>query len=469
MGSRAESIARPENTQLRVVVRGRPLHSVEKDRDDAKCCRFLPTESNELQIVTLDPISNRETIRSFHFDWCASENTSQIDFFQHCGIVEILENVVQGYLGTVFAYGQTGSGKTYSMSGLDELLDGAYRAKNTLRSNIEDDQGTDELESQDEDGCMGSHWEERLFESEYMSPASSFRNIYSGLTLAFFEDSGWYRSNLLKAQKLTFGAKKGCSFATDKCITSKQTSIAEDHYCTSNTQESCSVDGISRSVCSITNGETIPSQYQYFTDPSKGSLNQFADFCPINTGYKYGDCRLPGNLIRPLNTNLNILGETYCPNCRCTKTTLRSSDSRAWTVSARRQTGCYALSCGSNGTVTLTIPRIATSDTIDVVCDRANQVKTVPGFSGTITCPDPDVVCERECPRSCAGNGICDTATAKCTCFDGWFGEDCTSKSSKQPDAVTVHTSTRTQPNSSQTLGSLWWWALLSIALLSIS
>lgn len=143
MGSRAESIARPENTQLRVVVRGRPLHSAEKDRDDAKCCRFLPTESNELQIVTLDPISNRETIRSFHFDWCASENTSQIDFFQHCGIVEILENVVQGYLGTVFAYGQTGSGKTYSMSGLDELLDGAYRAKNTLRSNIEDDQGTD--------------------------------------------------------------------------------------------------------------------------------------------------------------------------------------------------------------------------------------------------------------------------------------------------------------------------------------
>lgn len=326
-----------------------------------------------------------------------------------------------------------------------------------------------ELESQDEDGCMGSHWEERLFESEYMSPASSFRNIYSGLTLAFFEDSGWYRSNLLKAQKLTFGAKKGCSFATDKCITSKQTSIAEDHYCTSNTQESCSVDGISRSVCSITNGETIPSQYQYFTDPSKGSLNQFADFCPINTGYKYGDCRLPGNLIRPLNTNLNILGETYCPNCRCTKTTLRSSDSRAWTVSTRRQTGCYALSCGSNGTVTLTIPRIATSDTIDVVCDRANQVKTVPGFSGTITCPDPDVVCERECPRSCAGNGMCDTASAKCTCFDGWFGEDCTSKSSKQPDAVTVHTSTRTQPNSSQTLGSSWWWALLSIALLSIS
>nr|CCA19066.1 leishmanolysinlike peptidase putative [Albugo laibachii Nc14] len=326
-----------------------------------------------------------------------------------------------------------------------------------------------ELESQDDDGCMGSHWEERLFESEYMSPASSFRNVFSGLTLAFFEDSGWYRANLAMAKKLSFGARKGCGFATEKCISPKQTSIAEDHYCTSNTQESCSVDGLSRSVCSITNGETIPSEYQYFTDPSKGSLNHFADFCPINTGYKFGDCRLPGNLISPLNTNLNILGETYCPNCRCTKTTLRSTDSRAWTVNARRQTGCYALSCGTNGTVTLTIPRIATSDTVDVVCNRANEVKSVAGFSGTITCPDPAVVCERECPRSCAGNGMCDSATAKCTCFDGWYGEDCTSKSASYIEHSNIRTSTKTQPNSSQTPRYSRWLMLLSIAFLSIS
>nr|CCA19067.1 kinesinlike protein putative [Albugo laibachii Nc14] len=142
MDPRAESTERSENTQLRVVVRGRPLLSTEKQREDASCCRFLPTGAKEMQIVTLDPSTNRETIRSFHFDLCASEHTSQIEFFQRCGVVEILQSVVQGYLGTVFAYGQTGSGKTYSMSGLDELLDGVYRAR-TSSSSTEEMQDTD--------------------------------------------------------------------------------------------------------------------------------------------------------------------------------------------------------------------------------------------------------------------------------------------------------------------------------------
>jgi len=30
----------------------------------------------------------------------------------------ILENVLEGYNGTIFAYGQTGTGKTFTMSGL---------------------------------------------------------------------------------------------------------------------------------------------------------------------------------------------------------------------------------------------------------------------------------------------------------------------------------------------------------------
>lgn len=33
----------------------------------------------------------------------------------------LLQNVIQGYNGTVFAYGQTGSGKTYSMQGDENI------------------------------------------------------------------------------------------------------------------------------------------------------------------------------------------------------------------------------------------------------------------------------------------------------------------------------------------------------------
>ncbi|KAL4145147.1 hypothetical protein PRNP1_012820 [Phytophthora ramorum] len=49
-----------------------------------------------------------------------------------------------------------------------------------------------EIESQD-GGCLGSHWEERLFEPEYMTPVDSYRNVFSALTLAFFADSGCRR------------------------------------------------------------------------------------------------------------------------------------------------------------------------------------------------------------------------------------------------------------------------------------
>lgn len=71
--------------------------------------------------------SNRELVRSFQFDFCASEELSQNSFFRSSGAMALMDSVVEGYLATIFAYGQTGSGKTYSMSGIEELLAVAHR------------------------------------------------------------------------------------------------------------------------------------------------------------------------------------------------------------------------------------------------------------------------------------------------------------------------------------------------------
>ncbi|KAL4161004.1 hypothetical protein PRNP1_001561 [Phytophthora ramorum] len=259
-----------------------------------------------------------------------------------------------------------------------------------------------EIEQQDDAGCLGSHWEERIFEPEYMTPVDSFRNVFSALTLAFFEDSGWYRANTSAAERLHFGENRGCAFATEKCInpTTAQP-VAADHYCTSNTAESCSVDATSRSVCSIATGRSIPTDYQYFPGaPTKGG-DDFADFCPINVGYSYGDCSNPSNLIYPSQTAINILGESYCTNCKCTASTLRSSDSKGWTVSSRRQTGCYAMRCFGNGSqnasksiIEFTIPRSNSNDVVQVNCTTKGDKIAIPGFSGLLTCPDPNVICD---------------------------------------------------------------------------
>ncbi|GMF89020.1 unnamed protein product [Phytophthora fragariaefolia] len=259
-----------------------------------------------------------------------------------------------------------------------------------------------EIGQQDNSGCLGSHWEERIFEPEYMTPVDSFRNVFSALTLAFFEDSGWYRANLSTAERLHFGENRGCVFATEKCIDpATGISIASDHYCTNNDAESCSVDARSRSVCSVLTGEDIPSDYRYFpSDPTKGG-DSYPDYCPINTGYTYGDCSNPSNLRFPDSTKINIMGESYCANCRCTPTTLRSDDSKSWIVASHRQTGCYAMRCYDNGSnsssesiVEFAIPRSNTNDVVRVNCTAKGKQLSVPGFSGLLTCPDPSLICD---------------------------------------------------------------------------
>lgn len=53
-----------------------------------------------------------------------------------------------------------------------------------------------ELENQPTgSGCYGSHFEQRLFMYEVMAPVGAGFSVYSALTLALMEDTGWYKAN----------------------------------------------------------------------------------------------------------------------------------------------------------------------------------------------------------------------------------------------------------------------------------
>jgi kinesin family protein 5 len=54
----------------------------------------------------------------FTFDHVLKPSTTQEEAFNVIGL-ETINDVMNGYNGTIFAYGQTGSGKTYSMYGED--------------------------------------------------------------------------------------------------------------------------------------------------------------------------------------------------------------------------------------------------------------------------------------------------------------------------------------------------------------
>lgn len=77
--------------------------------------RFRPDESQN--IVSFDGNDTCHVASSsFTFDRVFDTESQQSDVFEYC-LKETVDDLLNGYNGTVFAYGQTGSGKTYTMMG----------------------------------------------------------------------------------------------------------------------------------------------------------------------------------------------------------------------------------------------------------------------------------------------------------------------------------------------------------------
>lgn len=97
-----------------------------------------------------------------------------------------------------------------------------------------------ELENQGGTGTELNHWEKRLLEvtalfiwpflytpplphllwlsqNEAMTGSHTQNRVFSRLTLALLEDSGWYRANYSLAQRLDWGRSLGCDFVLKSC------------------------------------------------------------------------------------------------------------------------------------------------------------------------------------------------------------------------------------------------------------
>eukprot|EP00299_Pterocystis_sp_00344_P010391 c4631_g1_i1.p1 GENE.c4631_g1_i1~~c4631_g1_i1.p1 ORF type:complete len:636 (-),score=107.27 c4631_g1_i1:102-2009(-) len=149
-----------------------------------------------------------------------------------------------------------------------------------------------EMEDGGGSGTVGSHWEKRIFHNELMVGATSGDSIISPLTLALFADMGWYRvSNTHRAiGSLTWGKGEGCSFVQDRC-----SSWPKKYFCSATNckagYKSCSFDRRSKAYCNLASWSgSLPTYYQYFSDPTKGGNDELADYCPYNEAYANGDC-----------------------------------------------------------------------------------------------------------------------------------------------------------------------------------
>ncbi len=98
---------------VKVVLRCRPMNSTEKE---AGRKRVVDMNGATGQIRLTNPQVN-EPPKEFTFDGAYNWESKQVDVYDGT-CRPIVEQVLEGFNGTVFAYGQTGTGKTFSMEGV---------------------------------------------------------------------------------------------------------------------------------------------------------------------------------------------------------------------------------------------------------------------------------------------------------------------------------------------------------------
>ena len=89
-------------------------------------CRFRPFNKREIELGADKAVDFRfepgcikiegERKYEFPFDYCWDGTSNQAEVHQHCA-AQSVQDIFEGYNGTIFAYGQTGAGKSWSMMG----------------------------------------------------------------------------------------------------------------------------------------------------------------------------------------------------------------------------------------------------------------------------------------------------------------------------------------------------------------
>ena len=230
-----------------------------------------------------------------------------------------------------------------------------------------------ELENQGGKGTALAHWEKRLFENEGMTGIVTQNSVFSRLTLALMEDTGWYKVNYQMAEPLQWGKSLGCLFAKNSCgawmKAQKGAGKSVAPFCdqpkeSSEGRSGCSVDRTSIATCNLVQYEqNLSVEYQNFLSGSISGISGFeeqyggsvalADYCPFYQGFtwtkKNKDIRSSSCILHHNNLaqDKNYALETYSNTSACFEQTGKWTKTKCgvrWTAS-NWGSGCYRYAC----------------------------------------------------------------------------------------------------------------------------
>ncbi|CAI5446275.1 unnamed protein product [Caenorhabditis angaria] len=285
-----------------------------------------------------------------------------------------------------------------------------------------------ELENQGGDGTILTHWEKRVFENEAMTGTHTQNPVYSRITLALLEDSGWYKPNYEIAEDLHWGKNLGCDFSMKSCgewIYQKRLENRDPYpFCSDIKHDGhkslaitrCTSQRDSLALCNLVpfqkplpkefrNFDSLPGVHPQGTKHYGGSV-ELADFCPYSQEFEWkmnnsterrdSRCELEGN-----NKKGEDILEVYGESSKCFDfphpwIERKCGRKRALT---HYMAGCYEYNC-QNGTLYIGF----FNSTEMYPCFAPNQKvhvkRLVDGWlrEGSILCPECSDFCSNCSP-----------------------------------------------------------------------
>ncbi|GET86520.1 GP63, leishmanolysin [Leishmania tarentolae] len=166
-----------------------------------------------------------------------------------------------------------------------------------------------ELEDQGGEGSAGSHIKMRNAQDELMAPAAA-GGYYTALTMAIFQDLGFYQADFSKAEAMPWGKDAGCAFFTRKCM-EKGVTKWPAMFCSDIKQSvRCPSNRLGLGTClGEAHKAPLPLYWQYFTNSSMAGKSSFRDYCPVVLSFRDGSCAQNASHARASMNAFNVFSD----------------------------------------------------------------------------------------------------------------------------------------------------------------
>ncbi|KAK7199299.1 major surface protease gp63 [Novymonas esmeraldas] len=239
-----------------------------------------------------------------------------------------------------------------------------------------------ELEDMGGEGTKLSHWKRRSMKDDLMA-GITVAGIYSAITIAAMEDTGFYKGNYSMAEPMMYGRNAGCGLLTEKCVLNGVSRFPA-MFCgsASATKLVCTSDRLSVGDCNLVNYTSpLPPRFQYFADETLGGADVKMDYCPYVEPFEESKCSFDGRFLN---------GSVYRARSRCFDAPAGFAESGRFSA----QYGlCAKVHCGTTTTYSVKVRGARTYTRCTPGTTLRLSLLSPTFSSGQITCPPYDSVC----------------------------------------------------------------------------